>query len=182
MNPGRCHQCEPRRPHDRRAARGVAGHAGRHPGPRGGVEGRNTVVVWKLRRCLPIKYVGSPLSAGESDAAIEEIELAVEGLDMEQVASELLVEQREGAVELHLQRGVANRGAAPSCAANRNRSHVVIALTLEPAAPAGLLVDSTPSIQRCPVAPPRANHQRPLRPNRKARAKRGPLPRRGQVR
>jgi phage tail-like protein len=48
-------------------------------------EERNPVVVWKLRRCLPIKYVGPTLSAGESDVAIEEIELAVENLEIEQV-------------------------------------------------------------------------------------------------
>ena len=49
-------------------------------------EERNPVVVWKLRRCLPIKYVGPTLSAGESDVAIEEIELAVEGLEIEQIS------------------------------------------------------------------------------------------------
>jgi phage tail-like protein len=48
-------------------------------------EERNPVVVWKLRRCLPIKWVGPTLSAAESDVAIEEIELAVEGLEVEQV-------------------------------------------------------------------------------------------------
>ena len=48
-------------------------------------EERQPVVVWKLRRCLPIKYVGPTLSAAESDVAIEEIELAVEGLDIEQI-------------------------------------------------------------------------------------------------
>jgi phage tail-like protein len=49
-------------------------------------EERNPVVVWKLRRCLPIKYVGPTLSAGESDVAIEEIELAVENLEIEQIS------------------------------------------------------------------------------------------------
>ena len=48
-------------------------------------EERQPVVVWRLRRCLPIKYVGPTLSAAESDVAIEEIELAVEGLDIEQL-------------------------------------------------------------------------------------------------
>ncbi len=48
-------------------------------------EERQPVVVWKLRRCLPIKYVGPTLSAAESDVAIEEIELAVEGLEIEQI-------------------------------------------------------------------------------------------------
>jgi phage tail-like protein len=48
-------------------------------------EERNPVVVWRLRRCLPIKYVGPTLNAGESEVAIEEVELAVEGLDIEQV-------------------------------------------------------------------------------------------------
>jgi len=47
-------------------------------------EERNPVMVWKLRKCLPIKWVGPTLSAGESDVAIEEIELAVEGLEIEQ--------------------------------------------------------------------------------------------------
>jgi len=49
-------------------------------------EERNPVVVWKLRKCLPIKFVGPTLNAGESDVAIEEIELAVEGLEIEQVS------------------------------------------------------------------------------------------------
>jgi len=48
-------------------------------------EERQPVVVWRLRRCLPIKYAGPTLSAAESDVAIEEIELAVEGLDIEQI-------------------------------------------------------------------------------------------------
>ena len=44
------------------------------------------MTVWKLRKCLPIKWVGPTLSAHESDVAIEEIELAaVEGLEIEQV-------------------------------------------------------------------------------------------------
>ena len=45
------------------------------------------MVVWTLRRCLPINDVGPTLSTGESDVAIEEIALAVKGLDIEQVAS-----------------------------------------------------------------------------------------------
>ena len=49
-------------------------------------EERNPVMVWKLRRCLPIKFVGPTLNAGDSDVAIEEVELAVEGLDIEQVS------------------------------------------------------------------------------------------------
>ena len=48
-------------------------------------EERTPVMFWRLRRCLPIKYVGPTLSAGSSDVAIEEMELAVEGLDIEQV-------------------------------------------------------------------------------------------------
>jgi phage tail-like protein len=48
-------------------------------------EERSPVMVWRLRQCLPIKYVGPTLNAGESDVAIEEMELAVEGLDIEQV-------------------------------------------------------------------------------------------------
>ena len=48
-------------------------------------EERSPVMVWKLRRCLPIKYVGPTLNADSSDVAIEEIELAVEGLEIEQV-------------------------------------------------------------------------------------------------
>jgi phage tail-like protein len=47
-------------------------------------EERNPVVVWRLQRCLPIKYVGPTLNADSSDVAIEEMELAVEGLDLEQ--------------------------------------------------------------------------------------------------
>ena len=49
-------------------------------------EERSPVVVWQMRRCLPIKYVGPTLNAGESEVAIEEIELAVEGLDIEQIS------------------------------------------------------------------------------------------------
>jgi phage tail-like protein len=49
-------------------------------------EERSPVMVWKLRKCLPIKWVGPILNAGESDVAIEEIELAVEGLEIEQVS------------------------------------------------------------------------------------------------
>ena len=48
-------------------------------------EERSPVLFWRLRRCLPIKYVGPTLNAGSSDVAIEEMELAVEGLDIEQV-------------------------------------------------------------------------------------------------
>ena len=48
-------------------------------------EERNPVMVWKLHKCLPIKWVGPTLSAHESEVAIEEIELAVEGLEIEQV-------------------------------------------------------------------------------------------------
>jgi len=46
-------------------------------------EERQPVVVWKLRQCLPVKYVGPTLSAGSSDVAMEEVELAVEGLEIE---------------------------------------------------------------------------------------------------
>ena len=49
-------------------------------------EERSPVVVWRLRKCLPIKWVGPTLNAGESEVAIEEIELAVEGLEVEQVS------------------------------------------------------------------------------------------------
>ena len=48
-------------------------------------EERSPMMLWRLRRCLPIKYVGPTLNAGSSDVAIEEMELAVEGLDIEQV-------------------------------------------------------------------------------------------------
>ena len=48
-------------------------------------EEQQPVVVWTLRRCIPIKYVGPTLSAAESDVAIEEMELAVQGLDIEQI-------------------------------------------------------------------------------------------------
>ena len=47
-------------------------------------EERAPVMFWRLRRCLPIKYLGPTLNAGSSDVAIEEMELAVEGLDIEQ--------------------------------------------------------------------------------------------------
>ena len=50
-------------------------------------EERSPVMVWKLRKCLPIKWVGPTLNAGESEVAIEEIELAVEGLEVEQMMS-----------------------------------------------------------------------------------------------
>ena len=48
-------------------------------------EERSPVMVWKLRKCLPIKWVGPTLNAHASDVAIEEIELAVEGLEVEQL-------------------------------------------------------------------------------------------------
>ena len=49
-------------------------------------EERNPVVVWSMRRCLPIKYVGPTLNAGESEVAIEEFELAVEELEIQQLS------------------------------------------------------------------------------------------------
>jgi phage tail-like protein len=49
-------------------------------------EEREPVVVWRLRRCLPVKYVGPTLSASTSEVAIEEMELAVEGLEIESVS------------------------------------------------------------------------------------------------
>jgi phage tail-like protein len=48
-------------------------------------EEHSPVMVWTLRRCLPIKWTGPTLNAHESDVAIEAIELAVEGLDVESV-------------------------------------------------------------------------------------------------
>jgi phage tail-like protein len=41
------------------------------------------VMTYKLRNCLPVKYVGPTLRAGASDVAIEEVELMVEGIDLE---------------------------------------------------------------------------------------------------
>ena len=46
-------------------------------------EKREAVATYKLRNCLPVKYVGPTLRAGASDVAIEEVELLVESLDLE---------------------------------------------------------------------------------------------------
>lgn len=46
-------------------------------------ESREPVLTWKLRNCIPVKYVGPTLNATASDVAIEEVELLVERLDVE---------------------------------------------------------------------------------------------------
>lgn len=42
-----------------------------------------TVMVWKLQGCLPVKYSGPDLRAGATEVAIEELVLAVDRLDIE---------------------------------------------------------------------------------------------------
>lgn len=46
-------------------------------------ETRNPVQTWTLRGCVPLKYTGPTLAAkGGGDAAMEELVLSVEGLDL----------------------------------------------------------------------------------------------------
>ncbi len=46
-------------------------------------EARKPVITYRLRNCLPVKYVGPALHADTTDVAIEEVELLVDGLDVE---------------------------------------------------------------------------------------------------
>jgi phage tail-like protein len=46
-------------------------------------EGRNPAKVWKFKRGLPAKWVGPSLNAGQSAVAVESIEIAHEGLDLQ---------------------------------------------------------------------------------------------------
>lgn len=46
-------------------------------------EGRNPVKVWKFKRGIPTKWVGPALNAAQSNAAIESLEIAHEGLELE---------------------------------------------------------------------------------------------------
>jgi phage tail-like protein len=46
-------------------------------------EERKPVKVWKFKRGIPMKWVGPPLSGSQSAVAIESLEIAHEGLDLE---------------------------------------------------------------------------------------------------
>jgi phage tail-like protein len=46
-------------------------------------EQRNPVQAWKVVNALPVKYEGAQLKARSSDVAIESLELACEGLEVE---------------------------------------------------------------------------------------------------
>lgn len=46
-------------------------------------EGRNPLKVWKFKRALPVKWVGPSLNATQSNIAIESLEIAHEGLQLE---------------------------------------------------------------------------------------------------
>jgi phage tail-like protein len=46
-------------------------------------EGRNPAKVWRFKRGIPMKWVGPALNAGQSSVAIESLEIAHEGLDLE---------------------------------------------------------------------------------------------------
>jgi phage tail-like protein len=46
-------------------------------------EGRNPLKVWKFKRGLPVKWTGPSLNASQSNVAIESLEIAHEGLQME---------------------------------------------------------------------------------------------------
>lgn len=46
-------------------------------------EQRNPVLRWKLRNAFPVKYEGATLNAKSSEVAIEALELACEGVEIE---------------------------------------------------------------------------------------------------
>ena len=46
-------------------------------------EGRQPVIVWKFYEAWPSKWAGPAFNAKNNDIAIEELELAVEGLEIE---------------------------------------------------------------------------------------------------
>lgn len=46
-------------------------------------EGRNPLKVWKFKRAIPTKWVGPSMIASQSNVAIESLELAHEGLELE---------------------------------------------------------------------------------------------------
>jgi phage tail-like protein len=46
-------------------------------------EDREPVMTWKLSNCLPVKFTGPAFNARGNEVAIEEVELAVEGLEIE---------------------------------------------------------------------------------------------------
>lgn len=50
-------------------------------------EARNPVKIWQLSRALPVRWTGPSLSAAQSQVAIEELELAHEGLRLLQVSA-----------------------------------------------------------------------------------------------
>jgi phage tail-like protein len=46
-------------------------------------EGRRPAKVWKFKRAIPLKWVGPTLNANQSAVAIESLEIAHEGLELE---------------------------------------------------------------------------------------------------
>jgi phage tail-like protein len=46
-------------------------------------EARNPLKVWKFKRAVPLKWTGPSLNAAQSNVAIESLEIAHEGLQME---------------------------------------------------------------------------------------------------
>jgi len=46
-------------------------------------EGGNPAKIWKFKRGIPMKWVGASLNAAQSAVAIESLEIAHEGLEME---------------------------------------------------------------------------------------------------
>ena len=52
-------------------------------------EGRNPRLTWSFRRGLPLKWTGPQLNAGQSQVAIEAVEIAHEGLTLVKAGGEL---------------------------------------------------------------------------------------------
>jgi phage tail-like protein len=46
-------------------------------------EGRNPAKVWKFKRAIPTRWIGPQFNAGQSAVAIESLEIAHEGLDLQ---------------------------------------------------------------------------------------------------
>jgi phage tail-like protein len=46
-------------------------------------EAHNPAKIWKFKRAIPTKWVGPSLNAGQSAVAIESLEIAHEGLDLQ---------------------------------------------------------------------------------------------------
>jgi phage tail-like protein len=46
-------------------------------------DGRRPAKVWKFKRAIPVKWLGPSLNAGQSAVAIESLEIAHEGLELQ---------------------------------------------------------------------------------------------------